>query len=150
MTLHVLRLRLFTFLQRVIFGVLLGLILSLFLIFSVSSFQFLMISSLFGWVLYLVIPLLAGLLTTYRPFFAEEATGLNVGLEVGAISVLLNILTGIIILIIVFTRPSGRLLSMIESLIFVWFLFFHIIGLMLAALGGSLGRAMRKRWISAL
>jgi hypothetical protein len=36
---------------------------------------------------------------------------------------------------------------MIESLIFVWFLFFHIIGLMLAALGGGLGKAMRKRWI---
>src|SRR5712691_10528215 len=129
MTLHLIRSRLFTFLQRTIFGALLGLILSLFLIFSVSSFQFLMISSLVGWVLYILIPLLPGLLTTYRPIFAEEATGINVGLEVGAISVILNILTGIIILIIVFTQTSGRLLSMIESLFFVLFLFFHIFGL---------------------
>lgn len=150
MTPHPTHSRLSVFFQRVIFGLLLGLILSLFFIFSISSFQFLIISSLIGWVLYLMIPLFAGLLTTYPPFFVEEATGLNIGLEVGAISVLLNILTGVIILIIVFTQVSGRLLSLFESLIFIWFLFFHIVGLMLAALGGGLGRAIRKRWLDPL
>ena len=150
MTPHPIRSRLSGFFQRVMFGMLLGLILSLLFIlfiFGISSFQFLAISSLVGWVLYLVIPLLAGLRTTYQTLHPEEAPSLNVGLETGVVSVLLNILTGVIVLVIVLVKGSGRLLPLIESLIFLWFLLFHMVGLLLADLGGFLGRAMRKRWL---
>jgi hypothetical protein len=64
MTSHLPRLGLCVFVQRVIFGMLLGGILSLFFILSVSSFQFLILSTLVGWVLYLGIPLVATLFTT--------------------------------------------------------------------------------------
>ena len=150
MNLQLIRSRLFTFFQRMVFGVLLGLVLSLFfilLVFKLSYFQYLVIACLVGWVLYFGLPLLAGLLTTYRPIFAEEATGKNVGLEVGAICFIVNILAVLVIFIIVSTYTSGRLLPLIETMIFLVFLFFHIVGLFLAALGGSLGRAIRKRRI---
>ena len=148
MTPHPIRSRLAVFFQRVMFGILLGLILSLLFIFGISSFQFLAISSLVGWVLYLVIPLFAGLRTTYQTLLTEEATGLNVGLEVGATSVILNILTGVIVLVIVLVKvPAGRLLPLIESLVFLWFILFHGVGLLLADLGGVLGRAIGKRWL---
>jgi hypothetical protein len=136
------------FFQRVRFGLLLGLLLSLlFLVFIFGIFRFplLIISPLVGWVLYLVIPLLASLRTPSRALYRQKATGPEPGLETGGIGVLLNLLTGLIVFVIVSVKGLDQFLAGFAVLIFIGFILFHGVGLLLAALGGDLGKAMRKR-----
>jgi Family of unknown function (DUF5518) len=138
-------------LQHIGLGVLLGLIQLLLFFLGLSRFGMnvaLNLSFIPGLVLYLVFPVVAGLLTTHRE--VRASAGARAGFVTGFTGATLVMLALILTLAIIAPQESGSRFSIPLDFAIALFLFtvliLNVLGVLLATIGGAFGRSIGGRW----
>lgn len=138
-------------LQQIGLGILLGLIQLLFFFLSLSRFGAnlaLNLSFIPGLILYIVFPLVAGLLTTYRE--ERSSAGARAGFVTGITGATIVMFALIVTLALIAPRESGSRLYIPPDLLIAFILFtvliLNVLGVLLATIGGAFGRSIGRRW----
>jgi Family of unknown function (DUF5518) len=138
-------------LQQIGLGVLLGLIQLLLFFLGLSRFGMnlaLNLSFIPGLILYLVFPVVAGLLTTHRE--ERASAGARAGFVTGFTGATIVMLALILTLAIIAPQESGNrfYIPLDFTLAFILFtvLMLNVLGVLLATIGGAFGRSMGRGW----
>jgi hypothetical protein len=137
--------------QQIGLGILLGLIQLLLFFLGLSHFGAnlaLNLSFIPGLILYLVFPLVAGLLTTYGE--ESSSAGARAGFVTGITGSTIVMLALILTLAIIPPQESANRLSIapdfIIALILLTALMLNFPGVLLATIGGAFGRSIGRGW----
>jgi hypothetical protein len=138
--------------QQIGLGILLGLIQLLLFFLSLSRFGTILalnLSFIPGLILYLVFPLVAGLLTSHRD--ERASAGARAGFVTGFTGATIVMLALILTLAIIPPpKASGNRfyipLDFLIAFILFTVLILNVLGVLLATIGGAFGRSMGRRW----